>query len=164
MDILAWVLNSPLVLYGLLAVGAFFVYQRVAPMIRVRVPGGPVSKNDLLARVLGARYVEAQLEGRVKAFKKKGNLLEAGRLYEEAGKLQQAIDTFTEGQEFYAAATVLERQGKVERAAEVYLQAGDYKKAAQLFTDAGKPARAAELFLGKGNTLEAARLYGLGQA
>ena len=63
----------------------------------------------------------------------------AGRIYEEEGKIQQAVDTYIEGQEFMAAAFALEKMpGKADRAADMFLKAGDYKKAAEIWAQNGK--------------------------
>jgi len=143
-------------------VALYFLYTKVLSNVKVRGPSG-FSMDDILGRILGARYAEAKVDRAVAREKKRGNFLGAGRLLEDAERLPQAVEAYTQGQEYYAAAGVLERMGKLDKAAEMFLQAGDYKKAAQVFGQAGKPGRAATLFLEKGNTLEAARLFGLAQ-
>jgi serine/threonine protein kinase len=149
----------------LLVVGLLIAYKFLGRFnLSVRMPGRAITMDEVLAKVLGARYREGKIETAVWREKKKGNLLGAGRLYEDAGKLDKAIELYTEGQEFYAAATALEKMGKLERAAELFVQAGDYKKAAQVFSASGKHLRAAALFQERGNNLEAARLYAQGQA
>lgn len=163
MDLVFSLLDSPYALAGLGLFVAVLLYQKFAPNMTIRVPGVGLTQDDLIERIVGPRWRESKLQRAVAREQKLGNHLAAGRLLEEAGKDQQAVEAFLQGQELHAAATVLERTGKLERAAELYLQAGDYKKAAQLFTDAGKPARAAELFLERRNTIEAARLFGLAQ-
>ncbi len=100
----------------------------------------------------------------VRRYKSEGNFLAAGKLLEDAGKRQEAVNAYLEGREHYAAAATLEGMRQLERAAELYLKAGDYKKSAQVMISAGKPARAAALFLEKGNSLEAARLFGVSGA
>ena len=78
--------------------------------------------------------------------------------------LQQAVDTYLEGQEWMAAAFTLEKvPGKADKAAEMFLKAGDYKKAAEIWSQNGKADKAAPLFEEKGNNLEAARLYALAE-
>jgi tetratricopeptide (TPR) repeat protein len=136
-------------------------YRFLGDRVRVRVPGAPVSREDLLTRVLGKGFAAKKLDREVERLKKQDNHLAAGKLLEDAGRLAEAADTYLEGQEHWAAASTFEKLGKAERAAELYLQAGDHKKGAALFTSAGKPARAAALFLEKGNNLEAARLFAL---
>jgi len=138
----------------------YLLYTRFLSGTRIKGTSR-VTLDDVLRRLLGTRYAMAQTDRVVEREKKRGNYLGAGRLYEDVGKLPQAVEAYTAGQEYYAAASVLERMGRQEKSAEMFLQAGDYKKAAQVFTEAGKPGRAAALFLEKGNTLEAARLFGL---
>jgi tetratricopeptide (TPR) repeat protein len=162
MDLIAELLSNQFVMIALGLVVLFVLYQKFAPM--VKLPGmskGAFTTEAMLGKLLGPRYAEAKVLRQVEREKKLGNVLAAGKLLEDAGKNQQAIDVYLGGNEFWAAASGLEKLGKIEKAAETYLQAGDYKKAAQLFTDSGKPGRAAVLFQEKGNNLEAARLYGL---
>ena len=117
----------------------------VAIQIRGRRARGGVSKRTM-----------KQVDDFVRA----GHYLAAGKLLEDAGKPQQAVNVYLEGREHYAAAALMESLGMLEKAGELYLQAGDHKKAAKVMMAAGKPARAASMFLDKGNTLEAARLFG----
>jgi serine/threonine-protein kinase len=163
MGFLFSLLDNTYVLVALGLLAALIVYQKFAPSVRFTVPGLDLTPDDIIARLLGPRWGEAKLQRAVEREKKHGNFLAAGRMYEDAGKDQAAVDAFVAGQEYHAAASVLERTGKLERAAELYLQAGDFKKAAQVFTEAGKPAQAAELFLERKNTIEAARLFGVAQ-
>ncbi len=158
-----WLFSSPYLLPVLGVVALVVGYQYVAPRINVRVPGVSLSTDDLLGKLLGKRFAEAKFEKLVARHKKQGNYLEAGRLYEENDKLQQAADAYLEGNEFNAAAQTLERMGKLDRAAELYIQGGDSKKGAQVFVEAGKPAKAATLLLERGNTLDAARLFAQAQ-
>jgi len=165
MDFILELLNNDMVLLAGGAILVLFVASRFTPRgggaSKRRGAGGPSALDGFLAQILGQGYKDRVLDKRVAREKRSGNFLEAGRLYEEAGKMPQAADVFVEGEEFFAAATVFEKLGKLERAAELYLQAGDHKKSAQVMIDAGKPGRAAALFLERGNTLEAARLFGV---
>ncbi len=163
MEFLFSLFDNTYVLVGLGLLALFVVYQKFAPSVRFRLPGVGVTPEEVLEKLVGPRFRDAKLARTVAREKKLGNFLAAGRIYEDAGQDQQAVDAFVEGQEFHAAASVLERAGKLERAAELYLQAGDFKKAAQVFTEAGRPAQAAELFLERKNTIEAARLFGVAQ-
>jgi tetratricopeptide (TPR) repeat protein len=153
-----FILSIPYLPYIVGAVLLLVVYQKVLPMLRVRVP--TANLDGVMSRVLGPSYAAARIDRTAKRYRDAGNFLAAGKLYEDAGRSEQAIASYVEGQEFWAAAALLEKAGKQEQAGEMYLQAGEYKKAAQLLTEAGKPARAAELFQERGNNLEAARLYG----
>jgi tetratricopeptide (TPR) repeat protein len=163
-SVISFLFENTYVHIGLGLAVVYVLYTRFLSGTKIKGTSGlNLSFDDVLRRVLGTRYAEAQIDRAVTQEKKRGNFLGAGRLYEDAGKLPQAVEAYTGGQEYYAAASVLERMGKLEKSAEMFLQAGDYKKAAQVFSQAGKPGRAATLFLEKGNTLEAARLFGLAQ-
>jgi serine/threonine-protein kinase len=161
MGFLFGLLDNPYVPWVLGFVAVFVGYRFLADRVRVRVPRGSVSREDVLTKVLGRGFAAKKLEREVARLKKLDNHLAAGKLLEDAGRLAEAADAYLEGQEHWAAAATLEKLGRAERAAELYLQAGDHKKGAALFTQAGKPARAAALFLEKGNNLEAARLFAL---
>jgi serine/threonine protein kinase len=92
--------------------------------------------------------------------RRRGNFLEAGRLFEELEMPDEAIAAYLEGELFLGAAVVLEGQRKFDRSAQLYLQAGDRKKAAEVYERAGKPGKASVLHLEDGNKLEAGRLFG----
>ena len=154
-------LSNPLILWGLGIVALLVVYQKVAPLLRFRVPGTGISRQGLIDRLLGPRFQEAKREREASRLKRQGDYLAAGKMLEDMNLTQEAAEVYLEGQEYWAAAATFERLGKAERSAELYLSAGDYKKAAQLFVNAGKPAKAAALFGEKGNNLEAARLFGV---
>jgi tetratricopeptide (TPR) repeat protein len=155
MDIL---LNSPAIPWVIGLVALYFAWNALAPRINLRVPS--LSAEGLKARVLGDQYAADKLEKAAAREKKAGNFLAAGRAYEEQGKLQAAVDTYLEGEEFMAAAFALEKMpGKADRSAEMFLKAGDYKKAAEVWAANGKADKAAPLFEERGNNLEAARLY-----
>jgi tetratricopeptide (TPR) repeat protein len=159
MELLSSLFDNPLVPWAVGLVVLLFVYRFVAERVSIRAPGG-LSKESIIAKLLGPRWAEKKLEREIARLKKQDNHLAAGRALEDAGRLSEAADAYLEGHEYWAAAATFEKLGRAERAAELYLQAGDHKKGAALFTAAGKPARAAKLFLEKGNNLEAARLFG----
>ncbi len=164
MDYILELLNNDMVLLGGGAVVLLYVASRLVPKSsgkKSNKAGAASPLDAFLSSVLGQGYKDRLLDKAVAREKARGNYLEAGRLYEDVGKTQQAADVFVEGEEFFAAATIFEKLGRLERAAELYLQSGDHKKSAQVMIDAGKPGKAASLFLERGNTLEAARLFGL---
>ncbi len=74
-------------------------------------------------------------------------VLQAGKLFEQAGKHERAE-------------TVLERGGCTVAAAEMAMKLEHFAKAARLFESAGQPMRAAEALDRIGETKEAARLRG----
>ena len=141
--------DQPYVPYAVGFIVALVLYQQLARRLRVGRPAGAATGN--LARD-------------VHRYKVEGNFLAAGKLLEDAGKPQEAVNAYLEGREHYAAAATLEGMRQLEKAAELYLKAGDYKQSAKVMIGAGKPARAAALFLEKGNSLEAARLFGVAGA
>jgi tetratricopeptide (TPR) repeat protein len=161
MGLLSSLLDSPYVPWVVGVVVVVAAYRFLADRVRIRVPGVPVTREDILSRVLGSGFSQKKLAREVERLKKQQNHLAAGKLLEDAGRLAEAAEIYLEGQEHWAAAATYEKLGRAEKAAELYLQAGDHKKGAALFTSAGKPARAAALFVEKGNNLEAARLYAL---
>jgi tetratricopeptide (TPR) repeat protein len=145
---------------GLIAL--VLVYQKIiAPNIRIRGPArSGAGQGDVLEKFLGASYKEGKVNRQIAGLKKQAHFLAAGKLLEDSNRLPEAVDTYLEGGENFAAATVLEKMGRLEKSAELYLESGDYKKAANVFIAAHKPGKAAQLFLEKGNSLEAARLFG----
>lgn len=155
MDIL---FNSPLVLWAIGLVGLYVAWSTFSPRLDLAR-----TKDELGSRLLGKRYATDKLEKLAAREKKAGNFLAAGRMYEDAGMSQQAVDTFLSGEEWMAAAFALEKAGRADKAAEMFLKAGDYKKAAEVWASNGKAEKAAPLFEEKGNNLEAARLYALAQ-
>ena len=71
-------LSNPLILWGLGLVALFFVYQKVAPRLKIRVPGVGVSRQGFLDQLLGPRFREAKQEREVSRLKKQGDYLAAG--------------------------------------------------------------------------------------
>jgi len=154
--------NSPIVPWAIGLVALYVVWNTVAPRLKVALPA--MSRDELGTRFLGEKYAADKIDKQAAREKKAANFLVAGRIYEDAGMLQQAVDTYLEGEEWMAAAFTLEKvPGKADKAAEMFLKAGDYKKAAEIWAQNGKAEKAAPLFEEKGNNLEAARLYGLAQ-
>ncbi len=141
--------DQPYIRYGVGFIVALVLFRQIARGLRGGRPPGALTGN---------------LGRDVRRFKGDGNFLAAGKLLEDAGKPQEAVNAYLEGREHYAAAATLEGMRQHEKAAELYLKAGDSKKAAQVMVSAGKPARAAALFLETGNSLEAARLFGVSGA
>jgi len=74
-------------------------------------------------------------------------VLQAGRLFDQAGLLDRAV-------------AVLEKGGCHVAAAEVLLRKGDLKRAAELFLEGNQPVRAAEALQQLGDAQNAARILG----
>jgi tetratricopeptide (TPR) repeat protein len=89
-------------------------------------------------------------------------VLQAGKLYEEAGDLEAATRVLVHGECWAAAGEVAMRAGQHKKAADCFEHAGNVPKAAEALRAAGEDGRAAQI-LGehmrdKGNPEEAARL------
>jgi eukaryotic-like serine/threonine-protein kinase len=89
-------------------------------------------------------------------------VLQAGKLYEEAGDLEAATRVLEQGECWAAAGEVAMRNGQHRKAADCFQHAGAMPKAAEALRAAGEDAAAAQI-LGeymrdKGNPEEAARL------
>src|SRR5512135_266679 len=130
MGLLSSLLDSPYVPWIVGVVAVVVAYRFLADRVRIRVPGVPVTREDVLSKVLGSGFAEKKLAREVARLRKQGNHLAAGKLLEDAGRLAEAAETYLEGQEHWAAASTFEKLGRAERAAELYLQAGDHKKSA----------------------------------
>jgi tetratricopeptide (TPR) repeat protein len=90
---------------------------------------------------------------------KTGDWVEAGNLYEQAGKLEQALDCFEKGEAYERCGEICVRMGRKDYAAEWFLFAGEKKKAAALFGETGRFDKAAEAYLEAGSTLDAASAF-----
>ena len=124
--------SNPYVVWVLVLVALFFLYQRLAPRLTIRAPALNANPTQIIDKLLGASWAERKLQKAIEREKKRGNYLGAGKLLEDAGRPALAADLYIEGQEFWAAASTLEKLGRVDKAAELFLQAGDHKKAAQM--------------------------------
>jgi len=71
--------------------------------------------------------------------------LQAGRLFEQAGQLERAVNSFSKGGFNKSAAEALLKLGQPAKAAELFLRAEDHEKAALAFERAGDTVRAATL-------------------
>ena len=112
--LISLVFSNPYIPWILLALAVFFVYQKVAARLSVRAPAGGVSVNDWMERVLGPRFAERKLQKEVERYKKEANYLAAGKLLEDHGDLAEAVEAYSSGSEYWAAASVLERMGRGE--------------------------------------------------
>jgi tetratricopeptide (TPR) repeat protein len=90
---------------------------------------------------------------------KSGDYVQAGILYEQMGKLEQALDCFEKGEEYGRCGEICVRMGRKDYAAEWFLLAGESKKAAALFGETGRFDKAAEIYLEAGFSLDAASAF-----
>src|SRR5262245_20516397 len=123
--ILDFLLGNPYVpwLAGLLIV--FFLYRKFAGGVKLRIPGIGMNGGDMLAKMLGPGYAKGQIQRQASKLRRSGQFLGAGKLLEENGQANEAIEVYIEGGEFWAAASNLEKLGRLDKAADLYLQAGD---------------------------------------
>jgi serine/threonine protein kinase len=101
-----------------------------------------------------------------------GKRAEAAAIYERAGSLYLAAESFREAGEFGRAAELFEKEGELEQATAAYIHAGrqadaarvletarSFREAADLYRAAGRPEDAARVLLLAGDPVAAARLH-----
>jgi tetratricopeptide (TPR) repeat protein len=115
--------------------------------------------DRLLDTIGGERFRVMKFEREVKGLIKRGDIIGAAQLYDEAEWYPEAIHLYLEEEEYTAAGDVYERLEQWDQAAEMYLQAGDWKRAAHVYTETGNPAGAAAFYEENGQKIEAAKLY-----
>ncbi|HXV59492.1 MAG TPA: protein kinase, partial [Vicinamibacteria bacterium] len=118
--------------------------------------------DRILDNVGGEKLRLMQFEREISRLKRKGDVVGAARLYEEAEWFPEAIQLFVEAEEYASAGSLYERLEQWEAAAETYLKAEDWKRAAQMYAKVGKPVEAAKLYEEHGQKIDAARLYAQG--
>ncbi|HSF17448.1 MAG TPA: protein kinase [Vicinamibacteria bacterium] len=118
--------------------------------------------DRVLDNVGGEKLRLMQFEREINRLKRKGDVVGAARLYEEAEWYPEAIQLYVEAEEFASAGSLFEQLEQWERAAETYLKAEDWKRAAQMYAKVGKPVEAAKLYEQHGQKIDAARLYAQG--
>jgi len=91
----------------------------------------------------------------------------AGRLYEKAGRLEQALEILSRGEYHKEAARISIALGQLDKAAELFLRAEDNASAADAYEKAGEPIKAAnlrgEVAFRAGNMAEAAAFFQQGE-
>src|SRR5687768_8604153 len=117
--LISLIFSNPYIPWILLAVVLFTAYQKIAPRLSIRVPGADLSANDWMGKALGPRFAERKFKKEVERYLKEANYLAAGKTLEDHGDLAEAVEAYTSGSEYWAAAAVLERMGRGERAAEM---------------------------------------------
>ena len=162
MDFLKSFLPAPLVdifvpiLLVLLAV-YFLRSYLIPPLTRKLQESG--AWDQIVDRFGGERLREIQFKREIASLKKRGDLMGAAQLYEEAEWNEQAIETYIEAGEFIAAGTLYEKLEYWEHAADMYQRAEDWKRAANTLAAAGKGDKAAEVYEEHGQKIDAAKLY-----
>jgi tetratricopeptide (TPR) repeat protein len=118
-----------------------------------------------LARLLGGlqgpvgKLTPPQARREAKRAARRGEFLQAGRLFEAAGDWGAAAEAYERAQAYADAAVACERQGQAAKAARLLETAGQFGRAAELLLRGGQPARAAALYLKGGEDVKAAEAY-----
>jgi tetratricopeptide (TPR) repeat protein len=107
----------------------------------------------------GEKYRLMQFEREVKRYIKRGDVMGAAQLYEEAEWYPEAINLYLEAEEYVAAGDLYERLEQWDQAADMYLQSGDWKRGANVYARAGNQAAAGEIYEQNGQKTDAAKLY-----
>jgi tetratricopeptide (TPR) repeat protein len=94
--------------------------------------------------------------GLARRLARRGDYLEAGRIYEKLGDWEAAAETYEQGRAFGEAARSWEHQNQPAKAARLYEQANEYLKAGELYARVGNHLRAATLFQKGGRDVQAA--------
>ena len=95
--LISLVFSNPYIPWILAAVVLLVVYQKVAPRLKVRGPGGDLSVDGVMGKVLGPRFAEHKLRKQVDRYMKQANYLAAGKLLEDRGDLAEAVEAYTSG-------------------------------------------------------------------
>ena len=119
--------------------------------------GGSIRKQGQALLTPALQPLKIQFEAQ--RAEKAGDWEEAGNLYEQAGKLEQALDCYEKGEVYERCGEICVRMGRKDYAAEWFLFAGEKKKAAALFAETGHHDKAAEAYLEAGSTLDAASAF-----
>ena len=88
-----------------------------------------------------------------------GDYESAGDFLLLAGRTEDAVDAFMEGQHFRRAAEALESQGDNKRAAELFVRAGELKKAAEVYEELGELVQAGQLYASCDELMRGAQAY-----
>ncbi len=90
---------------------------------------------------------------------RRGQYVEAGRLYAAEEDWEAAAEAFELGRAFGDAAEIWGRLNQPAKAARLHEQAGDWNRAAEMYLRVGNSTRAASLFRKGGQELKAADIY-----
>lgn len=112
------------------------------------------------------------LQREARKYKRQGQYLRAGELYEMAGNYDDAAQMYHRAEayrplghlyelskDWMASAGAYEAAHDLEKASQLYQRAGQYNKAAEVLLTAGKESGAASMFEKAGNFSKAAQLY-----
>ena len=157
MSFLREYLPAPLVDFLPLLVGLLLVLIFL-PRLTAKIKDSGIW-DQVVDKVGGDKYRQIQFERTISRLLKRGDVMGAAELYEDAEWYPEAIDLYLKAEEYTAAGQLYEKLEQWDHAAEMYAQADDWKRAANIFTKSGKPGKAAELNEENGQKIDAAKLY-----
>ncbi len=157
MSLLREYLPAPLVDFLPLLVGLLLVLIFL-PRLTAKIKDSGLW-DQVVDKVGGDKYRQIQFERTISRLLKRGDVMGAAELYEDAEWYPEAIDLYLKAEEYTAAGQLYEKLEQWDHAAEMYAQADDWKRAANIFTKSGNPGKAAELNEENGQKIDAAKLY-----
>ncbi len=110
-------------------------------------------------KVGGEKLRLMQFEREISRLQKSGDILGAGRLYEQAEWFPEAINLYIEAEDYVSAAALYEQLEQWERAADMYFKAEDWKRGSKMLVKVGKHTEAAKHYEQHGQKIDAAKLY-----
>jgi eukaryotic-like serine/threonine-protein kinase len=134
----------PVAFVGLLGLLLLWAAWRLARRLRARRAADPVAWSPARRRRAARRAA------------RRGDFLEAGRLFADGGDAPAAAAAFEQGRAFLEAGRLWEAENQPARAARAYEQGGDLARAAELARRLGQYARAAGLYERDGQVVRAA--------
>lgn len=143
---------------ALILIAVYVVKNYLFPPLRSKLEESGVW-DQIVDRFGGEKYRQMQFTREIANLKKKGDLVGAAQLYEDAEWYEEAIETYQEAEEYIPAGALYEKLEHYEHAAEMYRRADDWKRAANTLVAAGHGGKAAEIYEKNEQKIDAAKLY-----
>ncbi|MEE9263834.1 MAG: protein kinase [Vicinamibacteria bacterium] len=143
---------------ALILLAVYVVKNYLFPPLRSKLEESGVW-DQIIDRFGGEKYRQMQFTRKIANLKKKGDLVGAAQLYEDAEWYEEAIETYQEAEEYIPAGALYEKLEHYEHAAEMYRRADDWKRAANTLVAAGHGGKAAEIYEKNEQKIDAAKLY-----
>jgi tetratricopeptide (TPR) repeat protein len=94
-----------------------------------------------------------------KSYAKSKNYLQAGELYQTAGKLDDALDMYVKARSYVRAADIYLEKGQLQKASKMYEEAGDSGRAALIYVNRKEFSKAAEIYKKSGKYTMAGEMF-----
>ncbi len=94
-----------------------------------------------------------------KNYAKSKNYLQAGELYQTAGKLDDALNMYIKARSYVRAGDIYLEKGQLQKASKMYEEAGDSSKAALIYANRKEFSKAAEIYKKSGKYTIAGEMY-----